>query len=218
MNCVTYDEAAAYCTWRGGRLPSEAEWELAAVGSPRRAFPWGNAAPGPALVNACGVECKNWYTTHGLQPVFEGLMFEGLMYEGNDGYAGTAPVGSFPDGATPEGVFDLLGNVAEWTSGRVDVYDGDQAGEEGAVASHVVRGGAFSSGQEALGAPVLQQYLSGETRERSVGFRCVFGATSGGAPGATPRATPSASGPTPEATPEATSEAAAEPTRGAAIR
>lgn len=184
MNCVTYGEAEAYCAWRGGRLPSEAEWERAAVGTgggsavggTRRAFPWGDAAPGPALVNACGVECKNWHTTHGLQPVFEGV-----MYDGNDGYAGTAPVGSFPEGATPEGVFDLLGNVAEWTSGRVDVYDGEQAGEEGAVASHVVRGGAFSSGPEALAAPVLQQYLSGEVRERSVGFRCVFGAGSSGA-------------------------------------
>jgi formylglycine-generating enzyme required for sulfatase activity len=175
MNCVTYGEAEAYCAWRGGRLPSEAEWELAAVGSPRRAFPWGSAAPGPVLVNACGVECKNWHTTLGLQPVFESQ-----MYDGNDGYAGTAPVGSFPEGATPEGVLDLLGNVAEWTSGRVDVYDGDQAGQEGAVASHVVRGGAFSSGQEALAAPVLQQYLSGEARDRSVGFRCVFSATNAG--------------------------------------
>jgi len=183
MNCVTYGEAEAYCAWRGGRLPSEAEWELAAVGSSRRAFPWGSAAPGPALVNACGVECKNWHTTLGLQPVFESQ-----MYDGNDGYAGTAPVGSFPEGATPEGVLDLLGNVAEWTSGRVDVYDGDQAGQEGAVASHVVRGGAFSSGQEALTAPVLQQYLSGEARDRSVGFRCVFGATQAG--GSDPKSDP----------------------------
>src|SRR6185503_4097074 len=53
MNCVTFDEAASYCKWRGGRLPSEAEWEFAAEGVNGRAFPWGSLRPNPTLVNAC---------------------------------------------------------------------------------------------------------------------------------------------------------------------
>jgi hypothetical protein len=95
----------------------------------------------------------------------------------------------------------------------VDVYDGDQAGQEGAVASHVVRGGAFSSGQEALAAPVLQQYLSGEARDRSVGFRCVFSATNAG--GSVAKSVP-ASGATSDPASGATSAPASDPASGAA--
>jgi formylglycine-generating enzyme required for sulfatase activity/transposase-like protein len=167
MNCVTYEQAESYCRWRGGKLPSDAEWEFAAQGVNGRPYPWGSAKPGPGLVNACGSECKSWYGSAGLQPVFEGV-----MYEGSDGYAGTAPVGSFPAGGTPEGIQDLIGNVAEWTSGRVEVYDGSAGGD--AVASHVVRGGAFTSSQAALAPPVLRLYLSAEDRDRSVGFRCAY--------------------------------------------
>jgi formylglycine-generating enzyme required for sulfatase activity/transposase-like protein len=167
MNCVTYEEAAGYCQWRGGALPSEDEWDFAAAGARGRPYPWGNEAPGPALVNACGSECKSWYGAQSLQGVFEGV-----MYDGADGYAGTAPVGSFPGGATPEGVLDLIGNVAEWTAGRVEVYDGEPGAD--AIASHVVRGGAFTSSQAALAPPVLRLYLSGSERDRSVGFRCSY--------------------------------------------
>jgi formylglycine-generating enzyme required for sulfatase activity len=167
MNCVSYEEAEAYCAWRGGALPSEDDWDFAAAGARGRPYPWGNDAPGPGLVNACGSECRSWYNVQALQGVFEGL-----MYDGGDGYAGTAPVGSFPAGATPEGVLDLIGNVAEWTAGRVEVYEGEPGAD--AIASHVVRGGAFTSSQAALAPPVLRLYLSGGERDRSVGFRCAY--------------------------------------------
>jgi formylglycine-generating enzyme required for sulfatase activity len=168
MNCVTYEEAESYCKWRGGKLPSEGEWEFAAQGVNGRPFPWGSASPSPALVNACGSECKSWYGAFGLQAAFDGV-----MYDGSDGYAGTAPVGSFPGGATPDGIYDLLGNVAEWTSARVAVYD-DDPGEDAVAASHVVRGGAFTSSLTALAPPVLRLYLGAGERDRSVGFRCSF--------------------------------------------
>jgi len=167
MNCLTFEEAESYCRWRGGKLPSEGEWEFGAGGVNGRPFPWGGAPPSPTLLNACGSECKSWYASAGLQPVFEGV-----MYEGSDGYAGTAPVGSFPGGGTPEGIQDLIGNVAEWTTGRVEGYDAEPGGV--AVASHIVRGGAFTSSQAALAAPVLRQYSSADERDRSVGFRCAY--------------------------------------------
>ncbi|MEY4546383.1 MAG: hypothetical protein RL685_2578 [Pseudomonadota bacterium] len=167
MNCVTFEEAESYCSWRGGRLPTDAEWTLAAEGVQGRAFPWGSDRPSPGLVNACGGECKSWHSSERLQS-----LFGGQMYDGHDGYAGTAPVGSFPGGGTPEGIVDLIGNVAEWTAGSVEVYDGEEGADT--VASRVVRGGAFTSSQAALETPALRLYLSGSERDRSVGFRCAF--------------------------------------------
>lgn len=174
MNCVTFDEAESYCHWRGGRLPSDAEWTFAAEGVSGRGFPWGDAQPGPSLVNACGTECKSWYAAEHLP-----ALFEGLMYQGHDGYAGTAPVGSFPGGSTPEGVADLVGNVAEWTAGSVEVYEGEPGAD--LVAARVVRGGDFNSNDASLEEPALRNYMNGSARDRSVGFRCAFSLAEAGA-------------------------------------
>ncbi len=101
INCMTFDEAARYCAWRGARLPRSSEWELAAEGSPARSYPWGEALPDATRLNACGLESpeRDRYAQ---------------TYLEQDAWPTTAPVGSFPGGATPEGVHDLLGNACEW--------------------------------------------------------------------------------------------------------
>jgi serine/threonine protein kinase len=83
---VTREEARAYCTFAGGRLPSSDEWEYHARGPARRVFPWGDAWDSGRL---------RWARGSGV---------------------GLEPVGSHPRGATPEGVHDLAGSVWEWTA------------------------------------------------------------------------------------------------------
>lgn len=93
VNCVDQEQAAAYCAWRGGRLPSEWEWERAARGADGRLHPWGDEP----------VDCER------------------AVIDAGAGQAcgeaeGTLEVGSRPAGASPEGALDLIGNVWEWTS------------------------------------------------------------------------------------------------------
>jgi formylglycine-generating enzyme required for sulfatase activity len=84
---VTWYEARAYCRWRGGHLPTEAQWERAARGLEGRRYAWGNQAPTQEMANY-----------------------------GEARIGSPSPVGLFPQGATPEDVHDLAGNVFEWTS------------------------------------------------------------------------------------------------------
>jgi formylglycine-generating enzyme required for sulfatase activity len=100
VNCVTIEQARAFCTWTGKRLVTSDEWTAAAAGASGRPYPWGAEVPAAARLNACGSECAS-----------------PGMYPTSDGHYRTAPVGAFPGGATPEGVQDLAGNVAEWVDG-----------------------------------------------------------------------------------------------------
>lgn len=101
---VSHEDATAYAAWRGGTLPTEAQWEHAARGGlDAKPFVWGDAAIEPALANV-------W---QGEFPV---------RNTAGDGHVGTAPVASFPPNGF--GLHDMAGNVWEWTADRYrhDLY------------------------------------------------------------------------------------------------
>ena len=95
---IAAEDAEAYASWLGKVLPTEAEWELAARGGLAAAeFAWGSElTPG-------GTYMAN--TWQGEFPVHN---------SSEDGYEATSPVGSYP--ANGYGVYDLIGNVWEWTT------------------------------------------------------------------------------------------------------
>ncbi|MBL8236935.1 MAG: SUMF1/EgtB/PvdO family nonheme iron enzyme [Bryobacterales bacterium] len=104
---VTWHQAAAYCKWAGGRLPTEEEWERAARGPNCTKYPWGNADINPSRAN---------YSESNLHR--------------------PTPVGLYPSGASAEGACDMIGNVWEWTSSEWEKGSGTYVWRGGAFGNN----------------------------------------------------------------------------------
>ena len=142
---VNWQEAAAYCRWTGGRLPTQVEWTRAAGGLEGRDYPWGDEAPSPgrALFGTDTLEAK----------------FKPFAY--------LKAVGSFPAGDTPEGLADMAGSLYEWTADAAPPT-GPEARPE-----RFIKGGNYMAGPEML--PVWRQRSWMEDdRSVGIGFRCVY--------------------------------------------
>lgn len=175
LNCVTHDEAIKFCSFVGKRLPSEAEWELAARGVTARAFPWGDVSPEPRHMNGADASLVAAGNTKFNPPETFTSMWSGQ--NDDDGWAFTAPVGSYPEGASPYGVLDLSGNVEEWMSDNWWEITGSgppmsKPNPAMSGGEFVVRGGAWDlNGPDNFTSTHRTPSNSG-TRAAWLGFRC----------------------------------------------
>jgi formylglycine-generating enzyme required for sulfatase activity len=149
---IAYADAAAYAAWAGRALPNEAEWEYAARGGLDGArYAWGDEAfpEGRAMAN----------TWQGEFPV------QNLRI---DGYDGTSPVGVFPPNGY--GLFDMTGNVWEWTCDVFPTRDGD------AFPRHVIKGGSHlcAPNHSLRYRPAAREGETIDTSTSHIGFRCVL--------------------------------------------
>ena len=145
---VSIEDARAYASWVGKRLPHEWEWQLAAQSADGRAYPWGsdwNAAATPAV-------------DHGRS--------RGLL----------ADVDSFPKGASTFGVLDLIGNVAQWTDEFRDAHT--RAAIVRGGASYQPHGSIWYFPQTYRLDEHQKYLLMSPGRDRygTIGFRCVVDA------------------------------------------
>jgi formylglycine-generating enzyme required for sulfatase activity len=174
INCIDWGQAREACEARGGRLPTEAEWEFAARGPDGRIYPWGDEPPSATLLNACGKECVAWQKKH---PDRETT--PAPMYDQDDGFPNTAPVGSFPNGRSRYGIHDVVGNVWEWVADFHADYDknaasstvADPAGPASGT-DRVIRGGAWNGSVSTWVRPSFRFHAAPTARSYGFGFRC----------------------------------------------
>jgi ergothioneine biosynthesis protein EgtB len=148
---VSFFEASAFAKWAGKRLPTEAEWEKAAVFDPktreRRAFPWGNEQPDETRAN----------------------LFE-------NGIWAPAPIGAFPEGRNSYGCQQLIGDVWQWTTSDYVPYPGfksefDEYNDKWFVNQKVLRGGSYATPQIHIRS-TYRNFFHANERWMVSGFRC----------------------------------------------